>query len=116
MLLLPVIQQLVGTVARMTPQLAFIAFIVAAMVFFGQRFGFFGDTIQLAPTSAANLVAGEGREVELFTLLPKDGIRSIDAPPIHRRLGGRLASLNPRHRAPDQRRHSGLSAPRHGQS
>ena len=74
------IQQLLGIVARMTPQLAFIAFIVAAMVFFGQRFGFFGDTIQLAPTSAANLVAGEGREVELFTLLPKDGIRSIDEP------------------------------------
>ena len=38
------IQQLLGIVARMTPQLAFIAFIVAAMVFFGQRFGFFGDT------------------------------------------------------------------------
>ena len=71
---------LAGTIASMSVQLAFIALMVAAVVFFGQRFGLFGDAITLASSSDANLRAGEPREVELFTLLPKDGIRSIDDP------------------------------------
>ena len=74
------IRILAGTVLSMWVQLLFAALVVAFVVFFGQRFGFFGDSIRLAPTSAANVDAGNPREVELFTLLPKDAILSIDEP------------------------------------
>ena len=46
----------------------------------GQRFGIFGQRIELAPSSLANLEPGAAREVSIYTLLPKDGIRSIDKP------------------------------------
>ena len=73
-------QRAVGTIAGMALQLTMLAVAVAFLVFFGQRFGLFGDEISLAVTSAANLTPGEARSVELFTLLPKDAIRSIDDP------------------------------------
>ena len=74
------VRVLAGTVAGQIPQLVLFAFAVAVVVFAGQRFGYFGDGIRLAPTSAAALAPGEARSVELFTLLPRDAIRSIDAP------------------------------------
>jgi len=70
---------LAGTIASISPQLIFIALMMAAVVFFGQRFGLFGDQITLGAASAVSF-GGEERSVELFTLLPKDGIRSIDDP------------------------------------
>jgi hypothetical protein len=73
-------QRAVGTIAGMALQLTMLAVAVAFLVFFGQRFGLFGDEISLAVTSTANLTPGEARNVELFTLLPKDAIRSIDDP------------------------------------
>ena len=73
-------QRAVGTIAGMALQFTMLAVAVAFLVFFGQRFGLFGDEISLAVTSAANLTPGEARSVELFTLLPKDAIRSIDDP------------------------------------
>ena len=69
-----------GTVASMLPVLVVIGVIVLVIFFFGQRFRLFGDDITLAPTSLANIEAGEPRGVSLYTLLPKDGIRSIDDP------------------------------------
>jgi hypothetical protein len=78
--LIEVARRAVGTVAGMGLQLSMLAIVVAFLVFFGQRFGLFGDEISLAATSAANLTPGEARNVELFTLLPKDAIRSIDDP------------------------------------
>ena len=69
-----------GTVASMLPVLMIVAVVVFALFFFGQRFRLFGRDITLAPTSLANEQAGVPRDVSLYTLLPKDGIRSIDDP------------------------------------
>lgn len=80
MVLVVVIRRALGTVAAMSPQLVMFAIAVGAVVFFGQRFGFFGEGISLASGSAASLAPGEPRDVELFTLLPRDAIRSIDDP------------------------------------
>ena len=79
-----------GTLWGMALPLVLLALLVAFVVFFGQRFGFFGDEISLPGTSLANLAADDAREVELFTLLPKDGIPSIDDPDF---LPGRDAAL-----------------------
>ena len=46
----------------------------------GQRFGILGQRLTLAEGSLASLESGEAREVSIYSLLPKDGIRSIDAP------------------------------------
>ena len=62
----------VGTVWSMILPLVLLAFLVAFVVFVGQRFGFFGDDIALPGSSVANLAPGEQRDVELFTLLPRD--------------------------------------------
>ena len=69
-----------GTVASMLPVLVIVAVVVFAIFFFGQRFRLFGNDITLAPTSLANEQAGVPRGVSIYTLLPKDGIRSIDDP------------------------------------
>ena len=69
-----------GTLLSMVPVLLVIGVVVLLVFFFGQRFRFFGRDITLAPTSLANLVPGEPRDVSIYTLLPKDGIRSIDDP------------------------------------
>ncbi len=69
-----------GTLATMVPVLLVIGAIVLVIFFVGQRFRLFGREITLAPTSLANERPGEPREVSIYTLLPKDGIRSIDDP------------------------------------
>ncbi len=46
----------------------------------GQRFGILGQRLTLAEGSLVSLESGEAREVSIYSLLPKDGIRSIDAP------------------------------------
>ena len=70
----------VGTLATMLPVLVLIGVALLVVFFVGQRFRLFGRDITLAPTSLANERPGEPREVSLYTLLPKDGIRSIDDP------------------------------------
>ncbi|MCI0777591.1 MAG: DUF3179 domain-containing protein [Chloroflexi bacterium] len=60
--------------------LLLIGFVVLAIFFIGQRFRLFGQDITLAPNSLANVEAGVPRGVSIYTLLPKDGIRSIDNP------------------------------------
>ena len=69
-----------GTLLSMVPVLLVIGVVVLLVFFFGQRFRYFGRDITLAPTSLANLEPGEPRDVSIYTLLPKDGIRSIDDP------------------------------------
>jgi hypothetical protein len=69
-----------GTLASMVPVLLVIGAIVLVVFFVGQRFRLFGRDITLAPTSLANIEAGKPRGVSIYTLLPKDGIRSIDDP------------------------------------
>ena len=69
-----------GTLASMLPVLVAIGAIVLVVFFIGQRFRLFGRDISLAPTSLANIEAGKPRDVSIYTLLPKDGIRSIDDP------------------------------------
>ena len=69
-----------GTLMSMLPVLLVIGVVVLLVFFFGQRFRLFGQDITLAPSSLANLEPGEPRDVSIYTLLPKDGIRSIDDP------------------------------------
>ena len=69
-----------GTIASMLPVLLVAGLVVLAIFFVGQRFRLFGRDISLAPTSLANLEPGRPRDVSIYTLLPKDGIRSIDDP------------------------------------
>ena len=69
-----------GTFASLVPVLLLIGVTLLVIFFVGQRFRLFGRDITLAPTSLANLQAGEPRDVSLYTLLPRDGIRSIDDP------------------------------------
>ncbi|MCH7811940.1 MAG: DUF3179 domain-containing protein [Chloroflexi bacterium] len=70
----------IGTLASLAPVLLVIGAVVLVVFFVGQRFRFFGRDISLAPTSLANVEAGVPRDVSLYTLLPKDAIRSIDDP------------------------------------
>ena len=69
-----------GTMAGNLHILLLIGFVVLAIFFIGQRFRLFGQDITLAPNSLANVEAGVPRGVSIYTLLPKDGIRSIDNP------------------------------------
>lgn len=45
-----------------------------------QRLGAWGESFFLSDNSLANEASGEKREVRIFTLVRKDGIRSIDDP------------------------------------
>ena len=69
-----------GTVAGNLHILLLLSFVVLAIFFVGQRFRLFGQDITLASTSLANVEDGVPRDVSIYTLLPKDGIRSIDNP------------------------------------
>ncbi|MCH8008918.1 MAG: DUF3179 domain-containing protein [Chloroflexi bacterium] len=69
-----------GTVAGNVHILLLIGIVILAIFFIGQRFRLFGQDITLAPSSLANAEAGVPRDVSIYTLLPKDGIRSIDNP------------------------------------
>lgn len=69
-----------GTVLGNLHILLLLAAIVFFIFFLGQRFRLFGQDITLAPTSLANVEAGVPRDLSIYTLLPKDGIRSIDDP------------------------------------
>ena len=70
-----------GTLVRHAPLLLGLALAVLAVFILGQRFGILGERLTLHPDSLANGVGGtSAREVEIYSLLPRDGIRSIDQP------------------------------------
>lgn len=70
----------VGTLAGLLPWLLGLAVLLVAVIFLGQRFGLFGQKIEL-PLNSVLIAAGtDGRSVQAFTFTPRDGIRAIDNP------------------------------------
>lgn len=69
-----------GTALRHFAILGMLWLAILFLFILGQRFGVFGQTLTLHPDSLASVDDAEGREVAIFSLLPRDSIRSIDAP------------------------------------
>ena len=69
-----------GTGAGLAPWLLAIGLTLIFVIFLGQRFGFFGLRIELPASSVLVPSGSDGRSLEAFTFLPRDGIRSIDSP------------------------------------
>ncbi len=69
-----------GTLARQLPLLVGVGFVLLLAFILGQRLGLFGQRIELAASSLASLEPDAARSVTIYSLLPKDGIRSIDEP------------------------------------
>jgi hypothetical protein len=69
-----------GTVAGLLPWLVVLGAILIVFIIFTQRFGIFGQRIDLPANSVLVPTASEGRSVEAFTFTARDGIRSIDDP------------------------------------
>ena len=69
-----------GTVAGLLPWLAGLAVVLIAFVIFAQRFGIFGQAVELPANSVLIASDVEGRSVEAFVFTARDGIRSIDNP------------------------------------
>jgi hypothetical protein len=71
---------LFGTVAGLVPWLVALGVALIVFIVLAQRFGIFGQRIDLPENSVLVPTASEGRSVEAFTFTPRDGIRSIDDP------------------------------------
>ena len=69
-----------GTLWRLLPFMTVIGIGLLLVFMLGQRFGVLGQRLTLADGSLASIGGGEAREVSIYSLLPKDGIRSIDDP------------------------------------
>ncbi len=69
-----------GTVAGLLPWLLALGMALIIVIVFAQRFGIFGQRIELPGSSVLVTTGSEGRSVEAFTFTPRDGIRSIDSP------------------------------------
>ncbi len=69
-----------GTVAGLLPWLLALGMTLIIVIIFAQRFGIFGQKIDLPGDSVLVPAASEGRSVEAFTFTARDGIRSIDSP------------------------------------
>ena len=69
-----------GTFWRLLPLVVIIGVGLLLIFMLGQRFGILGQRRTLPVGSLANPGSGDAREVSIFSLLPKDGIRSIDEP------------------------------------
>lgn len=69
-----------GTVAGLLPWLLALGALLIFVIFIGQRFGIFGQEIDLPRNSVLIPSDAEGRSVDAFTFTPRDGIRSIDSP------------------------------------
>ena len=69
-----------GTVTGLLPWLLGLALILIIVVIFAQRFGIFGQRIELPGSSVLVPTGSEGRSVEAFSFTARDGIRSIDSP------------------------------------
>ncbi len=69
-----------GTALRHLAILAMLWLAILFLFILGQRFGVFGQKLTLHPDSLASVNDADGREVSIYSLLPRDAIRSIDAP------------------------------------
>ncbi len=69
-----------GTVAGLLPWLLALGMTLIIVIIFAQRFGIFGQKIDLPGDSVLVPAGAEGRSVEAFTFTARDGIRSIDSP------------------------------------
>lgn len=62
------------------PWLLGLALLLIVVIFIAQRFGIFGQEIELPAGSVLVPEGEESRSVEAFTFTARDGIRSIDDP------------------------------------
>ena len=69
-----------GTVAALLPWLVGLALVLVVVIVFAQRFGIFGQGIDLPANSVLVPSDAESREVQAFSFTARDGIRSIDDP------------------------------------
>ncbi len=69
-----------GTVSGLGPWLLGLAVVLVVVIVFAQRFGIFGQKIELPANSVLIPTDSEGRGLEAFTFTARDGIRSIDDP------------------------------------
>ena len=69
-----------GTVAGLLPWLLALAAVLVVVIVFAQRFGIFGERIDLPVSSVLVPSDAEERSVKAFTFTARDGIRSIDNP------------------------------------
>ncbi|MEE8347260.1 MAG: DUF3179 domain-containing (seleno)protein [Dehalococcoidia bacterium] len=69
-----------GTMAGLLPWLLALGMALIIVIVFAQRFGIFGQKIELPGSSVLVPTGAEGRSVDAFTFTPRDGIRSIDSP------------------------------------
>ncbi len=69
-----------GTMAGLLPGLLALGMALIIVIVFAQRFGIFGQKIELPGSSVLVPTGSEGRSVEAFTFTARDGIRSIDNP------------------------------------
>ncbi len=69
-----------GTVTGLLPWLLGLALVLIIVVIFAQRFGIFGQRIDLPADSVLVPSGAEGRSVQAFTFTARDGIHSIDDP------------------------------------
>ena len=69
-----------GTVAGLLPWLLALGAVLVVVIVFAQRFGIFGQTIDLPANSVLVPADAESRSVEAFAFTARDGIRSIDNP------------------------------------
>ena len=69
-----------GTMAGLLPWLLALGMALIIVIVFAQRFGIFGQKIELPGSSVLVPTGSEGRSVEAFTFTARDGIRSIDDP------------------------------------
>jgi hypothetical protein len=69
-----------GTVVGLLPSLLGLAVVLVVVIIWAQRFGFFGQEIDLPASSVLIPENAEGRILESFTFTARDGIRPIDDP------------------------------------
>ena len=69
-----------GTTAALLPWLLAIGAVLIVAIIGLQRFGLFGQTVDLPLTSILVPAGEEGRTVEVFTLTARDSISPIDDP------------------------------------
>lgn len=69
-----------GTAYGLLPWLLGLAVLLVVVIVFAQRFGIFGQNIELPANSVLIPADSEGRNLQAFTFTARDGIRSIDDP------------------------------------
>ena len=69
-----------GTAAGLLPWLLALGVVLVVVIVFAQRFGIFGQKIDLPANSVLIPSDAENRSLEAFSFTARDGIRSIDNP------------------------------------